>query len=200
MTKNPYSEANLVEQAALEVLADLGWQVVDRDRRELRTHQFPRPHQHPRTVPAVAAARRPASSSTPEPRHRNIDLAIDDTARDRSAMGLVAANREVHRLLADGVKFDVEGPETGKVEHRDPARRRLGPPETNDLLAVQQLKLQGPLYACIPDVVLFVNGLPLGGHRVKQPGVRAAGLRRQPHELQAPAERRAAGSSPTTRC
>ena len=38
---------------------------------------------------------------------------------------------------------------------------------------VQQLSLKGPLYTCIPDVVLFVNGLPLVVIELKRPGVPA---------------------------
>jgi len=57
-----------------------------------------------------------------------INLAIEELTRDRSAMGLVQANREVYKLLKDGVKVafqNDEGEETDEtvriIDWNDPA-------------------------------------------------------------------------------
>jgi type I restriction enzyme R subunit len=159
MTKNPYSEANLVEQAALEVLADLGWQVATAtDESFGPTSSLGRTStREPFLLSPLRAALQRLNPGAASP---NIEIAIEILTRDRSAMGLVAANRDLHRLLADGVKFEWTEPETGNVGTETLRAVDWDHPETNDLLAVRQLKVQGPLYACIPDVVLFVNGLP----------------------------------------
>jgi type I restriction enzyme R subunit len=159
MTKNPYSEANLVEQAALEVLADLGWQVATAtDESFGPTGSLGRTStREPFLLSPLRAALQRLNPGAASP---NIEIAIEILTRDRSAMGLVAANRDLHRLLADGVKFEWTEPETGNVGTETLRAVDWDHPETNDLLAVRQLKVQGPLYACIPDVVLFVNGLP----------------------------------------
>jgi type I restriction enzyme R subunit len=159
MTKNPYSEANLVEQAALEVLADLGWQVATAtDESFGPTGSLGRTStREPFLLSPLRAALQRLNTGAASP---NIEIAIEILTRDRSAMGLVAANRDLHRLLADGVKFEWTEPETGNVGTETLRAVDWDHPETNDLLAVRQLKVQGPLYACIPDVVLFVNGLP----------------------------------------
>ena len=35
-------------------------------------------------------------------------------------------------------------------------------PENNEFLCVNQFKIEGPEQNIIPDIILFVNGLPLG--------------------------------------
>jgi type I restriction enzyme R subunit len=46
-------------------------------------------------------------------------------------------------------------------------------PSANDFLAVRQISFAGPLYTCRPDIVCFVNGLPLVLLEFKRPGVPA---------------------------
>ncbi len=44
-------------------------------------------------------------------------------------------------------------------------------PENNEFLCVDQFKIQGPTQNIIPDILLFVNGLPLGVMECKSPFV-----------------------------
>ncbi|MCB1210243.1 MAG: type I restriction endonuclease subunit R, partial [Verrucomicrobiales bacterium] len=46
-------------------------------------------------------------------------------------------------------------------------------PEANDFLLVSQMSIQGPLYLRRPDLIGFVNGLPLVVVELKKPGVPA---------------------------
>lgn len=46
-------------------------------------------------------------------------------------------------------------------------------PANNDFLLVSQVSATGALYTCWPDLVGFVNGLPLVVIELKQPGVPA---------------------------
>ena len=88
-------------------------------------------------------------------------------------MGLVAANREVYRLLKDGVLVSVPDLERGgqsKVRLRVVDWDR---PAENDWLTVNQLSIQGDLSKCLPDLVGFVNGLPLVVFEFKKPGISA---------------------------
>ena len=98
MTKNPYSEANLVEQAALEVLADLGYSTASAaDERFGPYGSLGRSStREPFLLHPLRAA---LARLNPEAPPQAIDFAIDLLVRDRTAMGLVAANREVHKLL-----------------------------------------------------------------------------------------------------
>jgi type I restriction enzyme R subunit len=75
------------------------------------------------------------------------------------APGLLTANREFHRSLVDGV--GVEYPQEGRIVG---ARVRLfdfEQPENNDFLVVNQFTVVEGRYQRRPDVVVFVNGLPL---------------------------------------
>jgi type I restriction enzyme R subunit len=173
MTPNPYSEDHLVEQPALALLAELGWQIAcgleetfapeggslgRRDRREVVLQ------------PRLRAALERLNPGQPT---EAISAAIEELSRNRSAMGLVAANREVYRLLKDGVLVSVPDLERGglsKVRLRVVDWER---PAENDWLAVNQFTIKGDLYGCVPDLVGFVNGLPLVVIEFKKPGVSA---------------------------
>jgi type I restriction enzyme R subunit len=87
----------------------------------------------------------------------------------RIAMSLIAANREVDSLIRDGVavEFD-ETASDGKTQKRHERVRLIDfdTPDNNQYLAVTQLWIkastQAPKAAYRrPDVILFVNGLPL---------------------------------------
>ncbi len=173
MTPNPYNEDHLVEQPALALLAELGWQTTcgleetfapeggslgRRDRREVVL------------LPRLRAALERLNPGQPP---EAISAAIEELSRNRSAMGLVAANREVYRLLKDGVLVSVPDLERGgqsKVRLRVVDWDR---PAENDWLAVNQFNVKGDLYNCWPDLVGFVNGLPLVVIEFKKPGVSA---------------------------
>ena len=60
-------------------------------------------------------------------------------------------------------------------------------PANNDFLLVSQFSVTGALYTCRPDLVGFVNGLPLVVIELKKPGVPArAAFDENLHALQAP--------------
>lgn len=173
MTPNPYSEDHLVEQPAVALLAELGWQSAcgleetfapqggslgRRDRREVVL------------LPRLRAALQRLNPGQPQ---EAISSAIEELSRNRSAMGLVAANREVYGLLKDGVLVSVPDRERGgqsKVRLRVFDWDRSA---ENDWLAVNQFNVKGDLYNCWPDLVGFVNGLPLVVIEFKKPGVAA---------------------------
>ncbi len=97
--------------------------------------------------------------------------------------GLVNANRQVHRWLVDGVpvEFQKDGQTRGdRVRLLD-----FGNVSANDWLAVNQFSVQGPKLTRRPDVVLFVNGLPLVVIELKNPGNEDADLWAAWNQLQA---------------
>jgi type I restriction enzyme R subunit len=173
MTPNPYNEDHLVEQPALALLSELGWSTAcgleetfapeggslgRRDRREVVL------------LPRLRAALERLNPGQPP---QAIDAAIEELSRNRSAMGLVAANREVYGLLKDGVLVSVPDLERGgqsKVRLRVVVWDR---PTENDWLAANQFNVKVDLYNCWPDLVCFVNGLPLVVIEFKKPGVSA---------------------------
>ncbi|MCS5690585.1 type I restriction endonuclease subunit R [Cyanobium sp. FGCU-6] len=76
-------------------------------------------------------------------------------------------------MLKDGVLVSVPDRERGG---QSKVRLRVidwDQPAENDWLAVNQFNVKGDLYSCIPDLVGFVNGLPLVVIEFKKPGVSA---------------------------
>jgi type I restriction enzyme R subunit len=95
-----------------------------------------------------ACALRWANSTRPLPPEA-IANAVDELTRDRSAMSLEAANREVYRLLKEGITVSVpEREHGGKSGGQCTERLRVVDwehPENNDFLLVSQLTVTGPL-------------------------------------------------------
>lgn len=88
---------------------------------------------------------------------------------------LLEENRRIHKLMTEGVDVEyyaVDGTLTaGKVALIDFER-----PEQNDWLAVSQFVVINGQNNRRPDVVVFVNGLPLGVIELKAPGSAGAHL------------------------
>jgi len=172
VTANAYSEEALVEQATVEILGSLKWASLSASKETFGAGgTFGR--QSAREVALVSRLSGALGKLNPDVPAAALVLAVDELVRDRNAMGAPAANRAVHRLLTEGVKVVTKDDESGKDEPRTLRVIDWEAPTENDFLAVQQLSLKGPLYTCIPDVVLFVNGLPLVVIELKRPGVPA---------------------------
>ena len=102
-----------------------------------------------------------------------IQTAIDELTRDRSAMSLEAANREIYRLLKEGVPVSIPDHENGGQKPERVQVVHWEEPTKNDFLLVSQFSVVGNLYTCRPDLVGFVNGLPWVVVELKSPGVPA---------------------------
>jgi type I restriction enzyme, R subunit len=102
-----------------------------------------------------------------------ISGAIDELTRDRSAMSLAAANRDVYSLLKEGVPVSVPDRERGGQKSERVRVIDWQDRHANDFLLVSQMTITGPLYTCRPDLIGFVNGLPLVMMEFKKPGVPA---------------------------
>ena len=167
-----YTEEQLVEQPAIELFATLGWQTVSAMDEILgREGTLGRETKSEAVLmPRLHAALTRFNPTLPAD---VITAALDELARDRSAMSLEAANREIYRLLKDGLTVSVPdrqhgGQKTERLRVVDWER-----PENNDFLVVSQFSVTGALYTCRPDLVGFVNGLPWVVIELKKPGVPA---------------------------
>ncbi|ABC82097.1 type I restriction endonuclease subunit R [Anaeromyxobacter dehalogenans] len=170
MTANAYSELALVEAAAMDVLAALQWSAAS-GADEVFGSSGTLGRESDRDVALVRRLRHALAKLNPGTPPSGVDTAIDELLRDRTAMDPAGANREVHRLLSEGVKVTVRDPRTGQNELRTVRVVDWDHPTENDFLAVEQFAVRGALYKCIPDIVLFVNGLPLVVIELKKPGV-----------------------------
>jgi type I restriction enzyme, R subunit len=172
-----------VEQAMLDWLANLGWATVygpDISPPDAKTPGIERDSY--RDVVLANRLRDAVARLNP-----HIPAGARDDAMRRvlnpNVLGLVNANRQMHRWLVDGVpvEFQKDG------ETRGDRVRLLDFTDVvaNDWLAVNQFSVQGPKRPRRPDVVLFVNGLPLVIVELKNPGDEDADIWAAWNQLQA---------------
>ena len=186
-----YSEDLLVEQPAIGLFAELGWQTVSA-LEEVFGIGGALGRETSGEVVLVSRLRAALERLNPALPPEAITAAVDELTRDRSAMLLEQANREVYLLLKEGIKVSVA--DTDSTPHPDPLPGRGGEggggqktvrvrvidwenPAENDFVLVSQFSVTGALYTCRPDLVGFVNGLPLVVLELKKPGVPAHALR-----------------------
>jgi len=87
---------------------------------------------------------------------------------------LLAANRHFHRLLVNGVpvQYQKDGETRGDfvrlIDFENVA--------ANEWLAINQFSIKGPKYTRRPDIILFVNGLPLVLLELKNPADESADI------------------------
>lgn len=167
-----YSEDQLVEQPAIALLATLGWQTVSALEEDFGNQGTLGRETKGNAVllPRLRSALERLNPSLPP---EALSQAIDQLTRDRSAMSLVSANREVYGLLKDGIEVSVTDTKSGGQEPKRVRVFDLENPAANDFLLVSQLSVTGTLYTRRPDLVGFVNGLPLVVIELKKPGVPA---------------------------
>ena len=115
---------------------------------------------------------------------------IPEDAREDAIRRVVAAerpslieeNRRLHRTLVEGVPVEFRA-EDGTI--RGDAVRLLDPDNRmNDWLAIAQFTVTENGNKRRPDVVVFLNGLPVGVIEVKKPGAEAASLTAAFNQLQ----------------
>lgn len=96
---------------------------------------------------------------------RNIDDVIERVMNRRKAMSPIAANRELYDLIRDGVPVQFDD-EQGIKQYEKVRLVHFDDPIQNNWLAVSQLWIksigQAPKATYRrPDVILYINGLPL---------------------------------------
>ena len=87
----------------------------------------------------------------------------------RETPSLIQENRRLHRYLVEGVPVEVRRAD-GQIERRASGLIDFDDPDANDWLAVNQFRVIENHANRRPDVVIFVNGLPLAVIELKNPG------------------------------
>jgi type I restriction enzyme R subunit len=173
---------SVVEEAALAWLEGLGCEVVN--------------------GPAIAAGERAAERNDANYRdvvlegrlrqallRLNRDLtaeALEDAFRKLTRTdppSLLERNRAVHRMLVDGVTVEYRRPD-GSIAGAQARVLDFDEPDNNDWLAVNQFTVAEGQHTRRPDVVLFVNGLPLAVIELKNPADENATVWSAYHQLQ----------------
>jgi type I restriction enzyme R subunit len=120
--------------------------------------------------------------------------ALEDAYRKLTrvdAPSLMERNRAVHRMLVDGVTVEYRDAQ-GAIRGAQTKAIDFDAPANNDWLAINQFTVSEGQHTRRPDVVLFVNGLPLAVIELKNPAdesatVWAALQQLQTYQAQVPA-------------
>jgi type I restriction enzyme R subunit len=90
---------------------------------------------------------------------------------DLGIPALLSANRHFHKLLVGGVpvEYQKEGETCGDFVRLIDWAESANTPKRNEWLAINQFSIKGPHHTRRPDVILFVNGLPLVLLELKNP-------------------------------
>ena len=166
-----YTEDHLIEQPAIQLMEhELGWNSVNAyDEWSSGASSLGR--EAKREVVLVSRLRPVLERLNPELPAEALDEAVEELTRDRSALSLVEGNREIDRLLRGGVKVTTPDRECGGQRVEVVRVIDWDDAVANDFLLVSQFWISGDLYTRRPDLIGFVNGLPLVLIELKKPGV-----------------------------
>lgn len=155
-----YSEHTLVEQPAIALFSELGYDTANCLYEKVGGSASTLGRETTEEVILLPKLRSALERLNPALNSEAINLAIEELARDRSAMSPAQANREVYKLLKDGVKVAFENDDG---EETDETVRIIdwNEPENNDFFLASQFWVSGSIYKRRADLVGFVNGLPL---------------------------------------
>ncbi len=156
---NPFSEDNLIEKTAIKIFGGL-WGAEnfvnafsDEGDAELGREN--------RSEVVLVKHLRPAleklNSDLPS---EAIDGAVEEIARNRSAMSAVNANRELWQIIRDGVKVKIQN-DKGEMEVVEVKVIDFNNIKNNHFLLVSQMWITGELHTRRPDLIGFINGIPL---------------------------------------
>ena len=153
-----------IEEAALEILDSLGYKILhgpdispDGENPERSSYE---------TVVLVERLKEAIDKHNPTIPDEAKEQAIKQILRTESPE-LVTNNKNFHNYLVNGV--DVEYRHEGRIKGDIVNLFDFETPETNDFLAVNQFTVIEGSHNRRPDIVLFVNGLPLAVIELKNP-------------------------------
>ena len=112
-------------------------------------------------------------------RRLNPDLpetAVDDAIRTFTTVehpSLEIANKEVYKMMTEGVKIGVRE-KSGEERGRLVKVIDFNNPQNNEYLVVNQFAIQGIENVRRPDIIVFVNGIPIAIFELKNPAQESA--------------------------
>ena len=173
MTPQPLrmDERNHVEKPLLDQLAGLGWEILDLDNQQLPTDS----HRESFTeVVMLPVLRERLRVINPWLENDQIDEVVKRLTASFPGTGLLENNRHVFNLLLENtsVSQNRQTGENSPTVHFVDFKNR----EKNRFIAVCQFKVRvlGTEHHIIPDIVLFLNGLPVVVIECKSPRVKDA--------------------------
>ncbi len=159
MTPGKYTEKQLVEQPAIKVFEELGWDSVNAYYETLGPHGT-LGRDNKSEVFLVRRLRAAVERLNPGVPAEAIDQAVTEITRPRTFMHYARANQQIHSLMRDRVTVSIRQLDGTTL----PERLTIidwENPENNEFLLASQLWVHSDLYHRRTDLIGFVNGIPL---------------------------------------
>jgi type I restriction enzyme R subunit len=163
----PKFAESVVEEAALAWLEGLGYSVLYGPDMAYGEPGAERSDPNYRDVVLSGRLRQALVSLNPKLPSEALEDAYRKLMRS-DAPTLVERNRALHRMLVDGVTVEYRRPD-GTLAGEQARVIDFDAPKNNDWLAVNQFTVSDGQHTRRPDVVLFINGLPLAVFELKNP-------------------------------
>jgi type I restriction enzyme R subunit len=155
-----YSEDNLIENATQDVLKDLGWEVVYAWTKETFGENGLLGRENKGEVILKRYLRNALKQLNPGLPDTAYQQVIDAIELKQSDKTLARNNQDKYQLIKDGVPVSYLNSK-GELEKKNLKIIDFDDYNNNYFLAVRQLEVVGELYNRRPDVICFVNGIPL---------------------------------------
>lgn len=170
---NRNSEDSTTEKPALNLLASLDWGVLDAFSESDGALSGLTGREMLDEVVLIKYLRPALERFNPSAPSDAIDSTIIELQRDRSTMTPVAANQEIYKLLKDGYKTSFLN-DAGENEPITIYILDMLNPANNTFTAISQFWILGRLHKRRPDIIGFINGLPLVHIELKAPSEKAS--------------------------
>lgn len=155
-----YSEDALVEQATQDTLVELGWEVLTAWHNESFGEKGLLGRDNKSEVILTRYLLRALKDLNPNRPLIAYELAIEQIVQRVTNIALANINRDKYELFKKGVEVTYTNDDNELVKERLKVFN-FNDYQDNHFLAVRQLEVSGDLYNRRPDVVGFVNGIPL---------------------------------------
>lgn len=159
------NENTLTGQPVIEWLKEMGYDYEFGP--DLSPGQILQERNDPREVVLVGRLKRSIRRLNPDLPDLAIDEAVDKLIKFEHP-DVEIANKEIHQMLTQGIKLDVK-------ERNGERRGRLVKvfdfenPQNNEFLVVDEFAIQGIEKTRRPDIVVFINGIPVAIFELKSP-------------------------------
>ena len=167
-----------VEKAALEWFSELGYSIKFGPN---ITEGGPHPERSYSQVVLIYRLRNALVKINPNLPPEAIEETISKLTVTQSP-NLYSNNHTFHRMLTDGITLEVKSKD-GKIRHEQVWPIDFQNPENNEFLAVNQFTIVENQDRR-PDIVIFINGLPLGVIELKNPADPNATIEKAFNQLQ----------------
>ncbi|MES0491569.1 MAG: type I restriction endonuclease subunit R [Leptospirales bacterium] len=150
-----------IEKAAIEILTKkLGYTSINCFTGDVENLNDRSGRQNKKEVVLTQVLKKKAIALNPEIPPKEIEEAIAKLTAPRFAMSPVLANKEIYHFIKNGIAVEYED-ENSKVCHEHVKIIDFNNPEANQFTAITQLWIKGERYPRRPDIIIYINGLPL---------------------------------------